>query len=127
MRRLRLCLSIGVVTCLLAARASAQSGSGGTAPGNGVEPAVPIAPEVVTRDGTGRVTVRATRIAQPIRIDGRLDDRAYTEIQPVNGFIQQEPDNGAPATEPSDVWVLFDDDNIYITCRCWDSHSIMPP
>src|SRR5262249_49935372 len=32
------------------------------------------------------------------------------------------PKEGAPATEKSDVWVLFDRDNLYIVCRCWESH-----
>ena len=29
---------------------------------------------------------------------------------------------GAPSTEKTEVWVLFDDTNIYIACRCWDEH-----
>ena len=31
------------------------------------------------------------------------------------------PDEGAPATERTDVWILFDRDHIYISGRCWDS------
>jgi hypothetical protein len=31
------------------------------------------------------------------------------------------PKAGAPITEKTEVWVLFDDTNVYITCRC--SHS----
>ncbi len=32
-----------------------------------------------------------------------------------------EPVQGAPATEDTEVWVLFDRDHIYVTGRCWDS------
>ena len=28
---------------------------------------------------------------------------------------------GAPASEQTEVWVLFDDDQIYVSFRCWDS------
>ncbi len=81
----------------------------------------PIAPEVIVREN-GVTTVRATRVREPIRVDGRLDDNAYEQVSPIGGFIQQEPQPGAPATEASDVWVLFDDEYLYVTCRCWDSH-----
>ena len=40
-------------------------------------PAAPVAPETVTRDDRGRATVRAVRITQPLRLDGRLDDEVY--------------------------------------------------
>ena len=80
----------------------------------------PVAPEVIIREH-GLTTVRATRVREPIRVDGRLDDSAYEQVSPIGGFIQQEPQPGAPATEASDVWVLFDDDNIYIGGRMWET------
>ena len=78
--------------------------------------------DVVARDDSGNVTVRATRISEAMHIDGRLDEEVYSRIAPVGGLIQQEPRQGQPATENSDVWVLFDNDNLYITCRCWEAH-----
>ena len=77
---------------------------------------------LLTRDADGRVTVRATRITTPISIDGRLDDSAYQEVRPITDFVQQEPDEGAPGTERTEAWILFDDRNIYLACRCWDSN-----
>ena len=81
----------------------------------------PVAPDVVLR-ANGTLTVRATRVREPIVMDGRLDDSVYAEVQPVSDFLQQEPIEGAPATERTEAWVLFDDDNLYVACRCWDSH-----
>lgn len=81
----------------------------------------PVPPAVLARDGSGRVTVRAVRIEQPLRIDGVLDDDPYKNIVPIEGFIQQEPREGEPATEATLVWVLFDRDNFYISARCRDS------
>src|SRR5262245_21360924 len=82
----------------------------------------PIAPAVATRDPSGRVTVRAVRTAQPLRIDGRLDESVYVNTEAIGGFLQQEPDEGAAASERTEAWIFFDDDNIYVSARCWDSH-----
>ncbi|MCM3881540.1 MAG: carbohydrate binding family 9 domain-containing protein, partial [Vicinamibacterales bacterium] len=66
--------------------------------------------------------MRATRVTEPIKIDGNLDERAYTDILPIDEWFQQEPHEGAAATERTEAWILFDDRNIYISARCWDSH-----
>jgi hypothetical protein len=85
-------------------------------------PPPPAPPAVVARDEQGRVTVRAVRIDRPIDLDGRLDDEVYTAVPSIEGFIQQEPQEGQPVTERTEVWVLFDDRNVYISGRLWDSH-----
>ncbi len=66
-------------------------------------------------------TIRAVRLDQPLRVDGRLDDPLYTLAQPTSGFVQTEPSGGAPATERTDVWLSFDRDNVYVTMRAWES------
>jgi hypothetical protein len=75
----------------------------------------------IERDAEGGVTLRAVRLVKPLVVNGRLDDEIYNTVPPAGGFIQQDPDEGAPATEKTDVWVLFDEDNLYISARCWDS------
>ena len=95
--------------------AAAQSPRGAS----DVPASAPLTP-VVTRDTEGRVLIHATRITQSIRIDGRLDEAAYHEVSPITEFVQSEPDEGAPTTEKTEVWVLFDDKNIYFACRCGD-------
>lgn len=86
-----------------------------------IEPPPPAPPEVIARDGKGRVTVRAVRLAEPLVLDGVLDDAAYKTTEPFGDFIQQEPHAGSPATERSDVWVFFDDRNVYVSARFWKS------
>src|SRR5688572_14075716 len=54
------------------------------------------AASVVRRDADGRVTVRATRAE--IDVDGNLDEPIYRQIAPMTEFIQQLPDEGAPAS-----------------------------
>src|SRR6185295_9182804 len=85
-------------------------------------PPPPVAPEVVTRDAAGRATIRAVRLTSPLRIDGHLDEAVYTSVAPTSDFIQVEPNGGAPATEQTEVWVLFDSDHVYVSLRCRDSH-----
>ena len=84
-------------------------------------PSAPVAPEVISRDATGRATVRAVRIESPIEIDGRLDEPVYEEVQAVSGFIQNEPREGDPASERTDVWILYDRDTFYVVARCWET------
>ena len=58
----------------------------------------------------------------PISLDGRLDEAVYARVPAMSDFIQQEPHEGEPATEKTETWVLFDEQNIYVAARCWDSH-----
>ena len=83
-------------------------------------PSAPVAPETMNRNAAGRATVRATRLTQPLRIDGALDEALYRELPAMNGFIQIEPQPGQPAADDTDVWVTFDGDNVYVSARCWD-------
>ena len=84
-------------------------------------PPPPIPPEVINRDDVGNATVRAVRLAQPINIDGELDEPFYSTIPSITDFIQSLPDEGAAPTERTEVWITFDDTNIYVSARAWDS------
>ena len=77
--------------------------------------------DVFSRTEENGVVVRATRIAAPLRIDGRLDEEVYQTVPAISGFVQTLPTPGAPSTERTEAWVLYDDDNFYVVCRCWDS------
>ena len=84
-------------------------------------PPPPRLPDMVARNSQGQATMRATRVDTPIELDGRLDEAAYAATAAVSDFIQQEPNEGAPATERTDTWIFFDDNTLYIAARCWDS------
>jgi hypothetical protein len=84
-------------------------------------PPPPELPEMLARDGAGRVTVRAIKLKQPLKVDGQLDEAVYQEFQPFGGFVQVAPDYGATQSERTDIWITYDTENIYVTCRCWDS------
>ena len=68
-----------------------------------------------------RKRVRAYRMDTPPVFDGIVDEPAWQQMEPAGGFIQQEPAEGEPATEPTEVRIGFDDDNLYLGIICFDS------
>jgi hypothetical protein len=54
-------------------------------------------------------------------MDGMLDEEVYQSEKPFGGFIQVVPRYGVEQTERTEVWVMYDDRNMYVACRCWDS------
>jgi len=82
----------------------------------------PNSPEpVVLREADGRVVVRATRITEAVVVDGELKEDLYGRVPLIDGFLQQEPSEGEPATEQTHVWLLYDERNIYVSARLYDS------
>ena len=84
-------------------------------------PPVPVLPQTISRDEAGHVVVRAIRLTSPFRLDGTLDEAVYREMSPASDFVQTEPIDGVPATEKTEMWILFDDENIYVGARMWES------
>ena len=66
-------------------------------------------------------TIRAVRITSSLHIDGILDEEAWAQAEPATGFIQRDPDEGKPASERSEIRVLYDDEALYFGCRYLDS------
>ena len=62
---------------------------------------------------TGRPTVRPTRTTDRPSIDGRLDDAVWRSAAKITDFVQSRPLDGAPATEDTEVWIAYDNANIY--------------
>ena len=81
-----------------AAPAVAQVPSGAAA----TWPAALQSGAVWAREADGRVVVRATRVTEPPRLDGRLDDETYREVPAITEMIQATPVSGAPGTDPID-------------------------
>ena len=84
-------------------------------------PPAPVPPATINRDEEGDATVRAIRLLAPLVVDGRLDEDVYTSNPPFGDLIQVVPDTGKPASERTDVWLMFDDRNVYVGARVFDS------
>jgi hypothetical protein len=89
----------------------------------GIEPPPPSPPAVMNRDESGRMTLRAVRIERPPAIDGVLGEEIYDQVPAINGFTQQEPEEGRPSSEQTEVWLLFDDRHVYVSARLWQDPS----
>jgi hypothetical protein len=83
--------------------------------------AAPVPPAVYMRDERGGVTIRAVRLDSPLSIDGHLDEAIYETTPAIDRFEQQVPQEGVAATETTQAWILFDDNNLYFSARMLDS------
>jgi hypothetical protein len=64
--------------------------------------------------------VQAVRTAEPIRIDGHLDDGAWQSATPASAFRQMDPKEGEPATEKTELRVAYDAEALYVGFRLFD-------
>lgn len=71
--------------------------------------------------GDVRAAIQAVRTDTPPLIDGKLDEAVWTHAAVVDDLRQIRPGDGAPASERTIVYVLYDKDAIYIGARMWDS------
>ena len=106
-------LSVVFLTVLAPAIAHAQNGpAGGTLALQGGR--IRRAERRRAPKPTGaRPTLTAVRAAQPPAIDGRLDDAIWRTAALIDTFVQEEPIEGAPATEKTEVRVAYDNEKLY--------------
>ena len=119
---------VGAILCTASVLMACPTGVDAQAPASSEANAItiegpppPTAPDVINRDDEGRATLRAVRTAEPLRIDGELDEAFYRNTAPVSDFIQSLPNEGAVPTERTEAWVGFDGSNVYVSARVWDS------
>ena len=102
--------SVPLVAALLIVPA-ASLGAQGTAP----------AAAAAADSALGFRALRADRAAAAIRVDGVLDEPAWQRADVGTDFRQSWPNDGAPASERSEVRVLYDDAALYVGVRLHDS------
>jgi uncharacterized protein DUF5916/cellulose/xylan binding protein with CBM9 domain len=71
-----------------------------------------------------RPVIRAERTPRSIGVDGRLDEAIWMEAAPATEFTQRDPDEGAPATQRTEVRIVYDDDALYVGARLSDSGAV---
>ena len=65
--------------------------------------------------------VTAIRITEAITLDGRLEEPVWRQALPATDFFQKLPNNGAPASDRTEVRFAYDEDNLYVGVTCFDS------
>jgi hypothetical protein len=103
MRKVLSCAAIGLVCVFMAqVRPEASLAAGAPTPSRDID-AVPLALGV-----------------DLIHVDGDLSEPAWQRAPAMSDFRQREPEEGAPATHPSDVRVLFDRTALYVAIEARD-------
>jgi hypothetical protein len=67
------------------------------------------------------MTAFVLQTEERIALDGILDEPVWKRAVPAADFRQMDPDNGAPATEPTEVRIAYDADTLYMGVICFDS------
>jgi hypothetical protein len=75
------------------------------------------AADASTKAHTDRPRVQAVARTGTIKLDGVLDDAIWATAQAATNFTQQDPDEGKPASEQTEVRFVYDDDALYIGAR----------
>jgi hypothetical protein len=119
MRYERLLAAVAIVTACLFTTAR-PSAAQATEHKHEPPPAKPAAP--AAQLSAERPTIRAVRTSEPVKIDGVLDEAAWSSAMVVDRFVQQEPQEGQPASDQTEVRVLFDEGHLYIGVR---AHSTL--
>ncbi|HMO40873.1 MAG TPA: DUF5916 domain-containing protein [Saprospiraceae bacterium] len=68
-------------------------------------------------------TLEAYRLQpdEEIILDGQVSESFWSKVQIATNFLQQEPVEGNPASEKTEVRVAYDADNLYISVILFDS------
>lgn len=70
-------------------------------------------------DGT---ELTAMPVESVIRLDGNLDEDVWSDVPRATNFIQRELEEGAPASERTEVAVVYTVEALYIGVWCYDSN-----
>ncbi len=65
--------------------------------------------------------IPAVQVVRGPDVDGVLDDEVWSQAAVIDAFVQQEPDEGAAATERTEVRILYDAQTLYLAVRAYDS------
>ncbi len=87
-----------------------------------------LATRSATAAAAGAETPReltARRASAPIVVDGVLDERDWRQAKVATNFTQSDPHEGEPASERTDVRVLYDEEHLYIGVFVHDDHPIV--
>jgi hypothetical protein len=84
-------------------------------------PGPATSPAASTTPPAPAITALRLDPGERVRLDGTLDEPFWARADVATEFQQQEPQEGAPATERTEVRVAYDDQNLYIGVLLHDS------
>ena len=78
-------------------------------------------PQAIDPEAEPRPVLTAYPARGSISVDGVLDEGTWGDAAPATDFIQSTPGTGLPATERTEVRILYDDETLYIGAMLYDS------
>ncbi len=60
--------------------------------------------------------------SEEVIFDGQVEEAFWNDIDPATNFLQQEPNEGAEATEKTEVRVAYDEEYLYLGVILYDSN-----
>ena len=76
---------------------------------------------VTAASASAQHAATAVMVAEPPTLDGNvLDDPAWKVAPVISGFRQEQPDEGQPVSENTEVRIVFTRDMLYIGVVCFD-------
>ena len=84
-----------------------------------------LAQDQQAESAAGRKQFRAVRVSEPPVIDGVLDEAIWRQAERVTDFHQIRPGDGAAPSEPTELYVVYTDDAIYVGAIMADSEPAL--
>ena len=114
-------LTVGAVLVALPGSAAqiAQEGRAGRLEID--DPPAPLGGAMINQAYQDGATLRAVRVNEPLEIDGVLNEGFYQRVPPISEFVQAVPVEDGEPSELTEVWIGFDDENVYVSAKVWDS------
>ena len=70
---------------------------------------------------THQPIINIKRTNETITLDGNLEENVWQTAMPAKDFIQKFPTDSLPATGPTEIYMTYDDDYIYVATKCYSS------
>ncbi len=67
--------------------------------------------------------INIPKIAPGITIDGKIDEEMWKQAAVFKDFYQTYPGDNTAPSKPTEVYMLYDEKNLYIAFKCWDERD----
>lgn len=114
-------LAIIIFTFCVSAHQTNSRDIGGTANSNSAN-----STETAARSGKvdvppeKKMPIRIPKISAPLVIDGNPDEEVWKQAAVFKDFYQTGPGYNTAPSKPTEVYVMYDERNLYIAFKCWD-------
>lgn len=111
------------VSAQQASQSSASSGSGPSIAGSGNGSAGSLAGGKVPIPAEKARPINIPLESVPVVIDGKLDEEVWKQAAVFKDFYQTGPGYNVAPSKPTEVYMMYDEKNLYVGFKCWDERD----